>query len=138
MKVLVIDDDTVFAEALLWRLKTEGYEVTYCESVEDVLDGSGELRVPRPDCILLDIMMPRGSRYSKHETEAGKRTGLKLLEDLQKKKLNISIIVITVRNNLSLHELQEKYGDNIKVILVKPATPTQVITEIKILFPQAS
>jgi len=126
MKILLIDDDKVFSEPLVWRLNHEKYEVTYCQSIEDVLDKDGKMKVPQPDCILLDIMMPRG-RYSKSETAAGKDTGLKLLPDIYKKCPNIPIIVVTARGDLDIAELQEKYGDNIKAILVKPVTPTEVV-----------
>ena len=131
MRVLVIDDDKVFAKPLLWQLEQDGYKVTCCESVGDVLDKEGVLKVPRPDCILLDIMMPRGDRYGKRETDSGRDTGLKLLKDIQEKEPDIPVIVVTVRNDLSLHELQENYGDNIKAILVKPVTPTQVVDTLR-------
>ena len=69
MRILVIDDDKVFIEPLLWDLVEEGYEVTHCKSVDEVLDSQRKLKVSVPDLILLDIMMPRGEMYSKRESE---------------------------------------------------------------------
>lgn len=137
MRILIIDDDKMFAEPLLWRLGQEKYEYIYCKLVDDVLDRDKKLKVPKPDLILLDIMMPQGDMYSKRETDGGKFTGLKLLEDIQKQKPNIPVIIITVHQHLDLAELQKEFGDTIKEILVKPITPTEVVSRIKTLFPEA-
>ena len=135
MKILLIDDDKVFVEPLIWRLEQEKYEVIYCGSIEDVLDEKEKLIVECVDCILLDIMMPRGNRYNKRETDSGGITGLRLLKDIQKQLPETPVIIITVRRDIVLSELREKFGENVKEILVKPATPSEVIDSIKkILF----
>jgi len=43
MRILVIDDDRMFTEPLLWRLRHEGFEVVYASRVEEALDGWYEL-----------------------------------------------------------------------------------------------
>jgi CheY-like chemotaxis protein len=134
MRILLIDDDKVFSEPLVWRLDQEGYEVTYCQSIEDVLDEKGKMKIPRPDCILLDIMMPRSNRYSKSETDAGKNTGLRLLADIQKETANIPVIIITILDNLNIAELQMKFS-TLKDVLIKPVTPTVVIETIRRFLP---
>lgn len=131
MKILVIDDDKVFVEPLMWALNEHGYEAEYCKSVDDVLDEEGKVKISRPDCIILDILMPRGSRYSKRETDGGRSTGLKLLEDIQKKYSKIPVIVVTVCQNLNIIDLKKKFGEAVKKVLVKPVTPTDVINAIK-------
>ncbi len=134
MKILLIDDDKVFSEPLVWRLNHEKHEVTYCQSIEDILDKDGKMKVPRPDCILLDIMMPRGS-YSKSETDAGKDTGLRLLTDIYKKNPNIPVVVITARGDLDEIELRKKFG-SLKNVLVKPVTPSLVVDVLREIFPR--
>jgi len=136
MKLLVIDDDEAFVEPLLWRLKREKYEVSYVSSVDDTQVRAGKLKTPLPDCILLDIMMPRGTKYSKQETDAGGLTGLKLLEEIYKNNPKIPVIIITVRRDLDISELQLRFGDTVKKILLKPVTPTEVVETIRTFFPE--
>ena len=137
MQILVVDDDKLFTEPLIWRLKREGYEVRYCKDINAVLDEDRRLRVPIPDCIILDIMMPGGDTYTNQETDAGEQTGLRLLEDIQKQLPSIPVIIVTVHNDLSFEDLGKRFGNIVGVILVKPVTPTEVIEAINNLFPQS-
>ena len=131
MRILVIDDDKLLTEPLLWRLNQEGHKVTHCQSISDVLDEAGRAKVSEPDCIILDILMPRGDRYSKIETRAGRDTGLKLLGDMRKQWPLVPVIIVSVRRDLNLDDIRDKYGNNVKEVLLKPVTPTEVINEIK-------
>lgn len=135
MRILLIDDDKVYSEPLVWQLGQEGYDVTYCQSIEDVLDEKGKMRLPKPDCILLDIMMPSGDRYNKRETDAGKDTGSRLLEDLQREVLNTPVIIITIRTDLDEDEVRKRFK-SVKKVLVKPVTPTEVAEVIKNVCPK--
>ncbi len=53
--VLVIDDDANIRELLAVNLKAAGYTITMAE---DGIDGLEKLRSLRPQCVVLDIMMP--------------------------------------------------------------------------------
>ena len=53
--VLVIDDDANIRELLAVNLKAAGYIVTMAE---DGIDGLEKLRSLRPQCVVLDVMMP--------------------------------------------------------------------------------
>ena len=130
MNILLIDDDKYFIEPLLWELNEQGYNVTYCKSVNDVLDGQGNLKVSKHDCILLDIMMPRGDMYTKRESDAGKDTGLRVLEDIYKQEPNIPIIIVTVRKDLNKTKLQREFG-SIKEVICKPVAPSEVVDTIR-------
>ncbi len=198
MKILVIDDDRLFTEPLVWRLEREGHDVTYCQSVDEVLDGWFELTgrslealahsglsdaalgtlrriafertptrerlrerladvlsraeideyttpiekhaqhsalAPRPDLIILDLMMPRGTRYSKEETDGGRGTGMRLLGDILKRIDRVPVIVLTVRNDADVQMgLQKRHAEVVKKILTKPTTPSQVILVVEELF----
>ena len=135
MRILVIDDDKYFTEPLVWCLEQEGWSVTLHKSVDDVFDAEGRLRGGTPDCIVLDIMMPWGSKYSGEDTHNGKDTGLRLLQDVVRQNPNIPIIIITVRPDLTLIDLKNKYGSCIKDILTKPIAPTVVLESLEYIFP---
>ncbi len=55
-KVLAVDDDPVIQRLLQVNLEMEGYEVELASDGEEALE---KVRSFRPDCVLLDIMMPK-------------------------------------------------------------------------------
>lgn len=55
-KILIIDDDEVFAKTLKDTLSKDKYEVLY---VSDGEDGLVELPKYKPDLIILDLIMPK-------------------------------------------------------------------------------
>ncbi len=55
MKILLVDDEVDFAEALAERLKIRGYEMSLAHSGKEVLT---KVAQQAPDVILLDINMP--------------------------------------------------------------------------------
>jgi CheY-like chemotaxis protein len=59
-KVLVVDDDTTLLGMYKERLEASGYDVVIASNGEDALKTVGEFN---PDCMLLDVMMPRMSGY---------------------------------------------------------------------------
>lgn len=92
--------------------------------------------VPRPDCILLDIMMPRGEQYSKRETDAGRDTGIVMLRDIERLAPGVPVIVITVRDD---DELRSKLAAHecVRSVLVKPVTPSEVVAVLAEIVPSA-
>lgn len=54
-KILVVDDDPAIRSLVADSLSIEGYEV--CEA-EDGFAGLRAVEAYRPDCVLLDVMMP--------------------------------------------------------------------------------
>ena len=54
-KVLVIDDDPVIRALVTDVLDLEGYDV---RSAEDGFAGLRAIEADRPDCVVLDVMMP--------------------------------------------------------------------------------
>jgi len=59
-KVLVVDDDTTLLGMYKERLEASGYDVAIATNGEEALKTVGEYN---PDCMLLDVMMPRMSGY---------------------------------------------------------------------------
>jgi CheY-like chemotaxis protein len=56
MRLLIVDDDPVLAEALAALVAPE-VESTICSSVDDAIDS---LSQEAPDCVLIDVAMPDG------------------------------------------------------------------------------
>jgi CheY-like chemotaxis protein len=55
-RVLVVEDDALIRESLIEALEEHGYQVTGAANGRDALDVLAT--PPRPDVILLDLMMP--------------------------------------------------------------------------------
>jgi DNA-binding response OmpR family regulator len=130
MEILLIDDDRMFSEPLTWQLEQEGYNVTYRQHIEDVIDEKGKLKFSPPDCIILDIMMPSRHRYTTGEINAGRDTGFRLLSDIEKGAPNTPVIVITIRLDIDKN-LVRKQHKSVRDILTKPVTPAEVIEATK-------
>ncbi|HOY69990.1 MAG TPA: sigma-54 dependent transcriptional regulator [Methylotenera sp.] len=82
-KVLIVEDETLFARAIVRRLQKAGYE---CLHVENLLAASAALRQFSPDMVLLDMRLPDGN-------------GLDLIPDLVAK--NATVIVMTAYGEMS-------------------------------------
>jgi two-component system response regulator MprA len=54
-RILVIDDDPAVRRLVQDVLETEGFEVT---TAEDGITGLQLIEADRPDCVVLDVMMP--------------------------------------------------------------------------------
>ena len=78
MKLLVIDDDRMFAELIRRGLKEEGYTVDVCRSVEE---GRMAALVHEYDGIVLDVMLPDGNglQLARELRSAGRRTPILML-----------------------------------------------------------
>jgi two-component system alkaline phosphatase synthesis response regulator PhoP len=59
-KVLLVDDDVEFCEAVKLLLEDKGYEVTLAYDGKEGLD---KARNEKPDAIILDVMMPEMNGY---------------------------------------------------------------------------
>ncbi|HEY8354835.1 MAG TPA: sigma-54 dependent transcriptional regulator [Methylophilaceae bacterium] len=82
-RVLVIEDEALFARAVVKRLKKAGYD---SEHAEDIKSGRALAKQMAPDIVLLDMRLPDGS-------------GMDLLSDFVAK--GISVIVMTAFGDLS-------------------------------------
>lgn len=83
LRVLVVEDEALFARAVVKRLKNAGYD---CEHAETIEDGRNLVKQFTPDIALLDMRLPDGN-------------GLDLLGEFIAK--GISVIVMTAYGELS-------------------------------------
>lgn len=82
-RLLIIEDETLFARAVAKRLQKAGYE---CEHAETIADGRAIARQFNPDIALLDMRLPDGN-------------GLDLLQEFVAK--NIAVVVMTAHGEIT-------------------------------------
>ena len=82
-KLLIVEDEVLFARAVMRKLQKAGYE---CEHVESLQDARASAKQFTPDIVLLDMRLPDGN-------------GLDLLAELVTK--NIAVIVMTAHGEVS-------------------------------------
>jgi len=120
-KVLVIDDDNEFAEAMTNVLDAKGFEVDHAPNGKV---GIAKAKERRPDIILLDVMMTT------------KTEGLDVARELHKddKLKSVPIILISgVRKEMSLpfgFEPDENWLP-VKGVLEKPVKPDVLLKAIE-------
>ena len=114
-KIVLAEDEPQIARLIEFKLKKEGYEVTWKENGEEALKA---IKEDKPDLILLDVMMPVMDGY-----EVLRR--LKEDENLK----SIPVIMLTAR-------AQEK--DVVKGIdmgaedyITKPFHPAELLARVK-------
>ena len=120
-KVLMIDDDNEFVEAISNLLDAKGYEVISASNGKEGIDLA---RLENPDIILLDVMMTTKSE--------GFDTARQIQQDA--KINNIPIIMITgIRKEMNLPFGFEADQDwlPVKMILEKPVKPEVLLKAIE-------
>lgn len=82
-RLLVVEDEALFARAVVKRLQKAGYQ---CEHAETIADGRALIRQFMPDMVLLDMRLPDGN-------------GLDLLSELVGK--GVAVVVMTAYGEIS-------------------------------------
>jgi two-component system alkaline phosphatase synthesis response regulator PhoP len=113
-EVLIVDDDPDARGMLAFTLVDSGFQVREAKDGEDALE---ELRAHTPDCILLDLMMPR-------------LDGFKVLEAMRAEHLAVGIPVVVFSckdEERSFVRVWELGADD---YLTKPADPDAVALKV--------
>ena len=97
-KVLIVEDEVLFARAVMRKLQTAGYE---CEHVESLQDARAIAKQFAADLVLLDMRLPDGN-------------GLEILAELIAK--NAAVIVMTAFGEISdaVHAIKQGAVDYLK------------------------
>jgi len=120
-KVLMIDDDPEFVEAITNILDAKGYDVV---SAGDGKDGVAKAKQEKPDIILLDVMMTTKSEGFDVARELSKDVNLK----------GTPVIMLTgVRKEMNLPFGFEPDADwlPVKAFLEKPVKPETLLKTIE-------
>jgi len=114
--ILIAEDDPDLRPLLAQTFETEGFDVTTFEDGEGLLrhlDAGG-----RPDCILLDLMMPRVSGLA----VLAERSGDEALA-------SIPVIVLTGRDDSEAVETALERGADDYV--TKPFGPADLVSQVR-------
>lgn len=116
MRVLIVDDDAIFAAELEQMLTAAGYTVEVCT---DSVAAVGRIQANRPDIVLLDIKMARMNGYQVTYY-------LRRAEDTA----NLPIIGVSAfGDDLESIRATELFGMN--AFLTKPVSPTELMAHIE-------
>lgn len=117
-KVLIADDEPDIRELLRYNLAAEGYEVWEAKNGEEALDIAKKIN---PDCILLDVMMP-------------KKTGTEvcmLLRSQPQFKDTLIVMLTALNDDGAVIKGLETGADD---YIGKPVSPKVLMSRIKALF----
>lgn len=78
-RILIVDDDKIFCDALSAALRRRGHQVLLAHDVEE---GLAEVRAFLPDRVVVDLRMPG-------------RSGLEIVEEIGQKFPDILVVVLT-------------------------------------------
>jgi DNA-binding response OmpR family regulator len=113
-KVLLAEDSPNIAIMVSLCLEDEGYTVI-CQ--EDGINALRSIYDDKPDLVLLDLVLPRMS-------------GLLILRTLRENPATASLPVIVISAKSQKEDIQEAYGYGADDYLVKPFTPTELLSHI--------
>ncbi|MDG0995929.1 MAG: response regulator [Gammaproteobacteria bacterium] len=114
MRVLIIDDHTLFRDGLQGLLERHNIEV-----VASLGDGQEGIRLAQtllPDIVLLDMRMPT-------------LTGLEVLKNLQASKFEAPVVMLTTSNDE--RDLVEALRNGAKGYLLKEMEPDDVVAALR-------
>jgi CheY-like chemotaxis protein len=114
-RILICDDDPVILRLLQVNLELEGYEVLSAHHGEEAVRIAAE---EHPDCVILDIMMPRMDGY-----QAVKE--IKSNDDTR----DIPVVFLSAKAQQADIEKGRAYG--VTDYLTKPFDPTELLEIIE-------
>jgi two-component system alkaline phosphatase synthesis response regulator PhoP len=118
IKILIADDEPDIVEIISFHLEKAGYIVTSAKDGSEAIEKAKQFQ---PDCIILDIMMP-------------KRNGFEVCEYLRSNKEfdNTFIVLLTALNDEASHiKGLELGGDD---FVNKPISPKVLVSRINALY----
>jgi two-component system nitrate/nitrite response regulator NarL len=113
MRVLLIDDHTLFRVGLSELLVRRGIEV--CDAVGDGREGVRLTRELTPDVVLLDMRMPE-------------LTGLEVLRAIRREKLKAAVVILTTSRDE--RDLVESLRAGASGYLLKDMEPDELVSSL--------
>jgi CheY-like chemotaxis protein len=127
-KILFIDDDS-YVQLWVDAAKEAGYQTRQSYTTDEAYQ---EAETWKPDLVVLDIMMPPGTRYAHRKTQNGLRSGLFLLEDLRALDPDLPVLVLTnVRDDETLRQFDS--FQSLKIVQKRDSPPFDFVEEIELM-----
>lgn len=115
-RIIIVEDDAVLRDVLAEKLEKNGYIV---DKAQDGIVAMEKIRIARPDCILLDILMPRMG-------------GIEVLEQLHADVSFSSIPVIIISNSGQPVEIKRAQELGAREFLIKAVfDPNEVLEKVE-------
>lgn len=92
--VLVVDDEPVVMQYYVKVFQERGLRARLVTNVDDVFPIM-EKHKDEVAAVVIDIMMPPGTRYSERNSEEGLKTGLLLWRDLRARFTELPMLILT-------------------------------------------
>jgi len=117
-RILLVEDEEIIVDLLEKKLVKEGYEVLVARDGKEALEKMQAMD-PKPDLVLLDIIMP-------------KMGGFEVMEEMKKNKTLQKIPVIVISNSGQPVELDKAKKLGAKDWLIKTEfDPQEVLEKVK-------
>jgi len=117
-KIVLIEDEEILIDLLSRKLKNEGYEVEIARNGEEGLNLLKKMS-PKPDLVLLDIIMP-------------KKSGFEVMEEMIKDETLKNIPIIVISNSGQPVELDKAKKLGAKDWLIKTEfDPKEVLFKVQ-------
>ena len=115
-RIIIVEDDAVLRDVLAEKLQKSGYIV---DTAADGIIAMEKIHAVKPDCVLLDILMPR-------------KSGIEVLEDLHADPNLSSIPVIIISNSGQPVEIKRAQELGAREFLIKAVfDPNEVLEKVK-------
>lgn len=115
-RIILVEDDTVLREVLAEKLEKSGYIV---DRAEDGVVALEKMHIARPDCALLDILMPR-------------KGGIQVLEEMRADANLRDVSVIIISNSGQPVEIGRAKELGAKDFLIKAVfDPNEVLKKVQ-------
>ncbi|NGO81478.1 response regulator [Streptomyces sp. YC504] len=118
-RVLVVDDNKVIRQLIRVNLELEGFEVVTAADGAEALDIVEQVR---PDCVTLDVVMPRLD---------GLRTAARLRNDPGTRELPLVIVSACTQ-----YEVESGLEVGVDAFLAKPFEPAELVALVRRLVEQ--
>lgn len=115
-RIIIVEDDAVLRDVLFEKLTKSGYIV---DKAEDGVIAMEKIHAAKPDCVLLDILMPR-------------KGGIEVLEDLHADPAFRDIPVIIISNSGQPVEIRRAQELGAREFLIKAVfDPNEVLEKVE-------
>ncbi|MEK7148459.1 MAG: response regulator [Patescibacteria group bacterium] len=115
-RIIIVEDDAVLRDVLAQKLEKSGYVV---DIAEDGIVAIEKIRAVRPDCVLLDILMPR-------------KGGIEVLEEIHADPTLRDIPVIIISNSGQPVEIKRAQELGAREFLIKAVfDPNEVLEKVE-------